>query len=144
MNPGASIVGGIAGAATLTLAHETLRHTVQGAPRMDILGARGLKKVLDFTRLPKPKGQALFEATLLADLVSNAGTYALIGSGKRAPLKGAILGLALGIGAVTLPGPLGLGKIPGRKTPRTESLTIALYTLGGLVAGLVARQVARR
>jgi hypothetical protein len=111
---------------------------------MDILGARGLKKVLGFTRLPKPKGQALFEATLLADLVSNAATYALVGSGKRAPLKGAILGLALGVGAVTLPGPLGLGKVPGRRSPRTESLTVALYTLGGLVAGIVARRAGRR
>jgi hypothetical protein len=144
MSAGACIVGGLAGATALTLAHETLRHTVQGAPRMDILGARGLKKVLDFTNLPKPKGQALFEATLLADLVSNAATYALVGSGKRAPLKGAILGLALGVGAVTLPGPMGLGKVPGRKTPRTESLTVALYTLGGLVAGIVARRAGRR
>jgi hypothetical protein len=106
---------------------------------MDLLGERSLNKVLRAAGGKSLKGQALFEATLAGDLVSNAATYALIGCGKQAVLRGTLLGAILGIGAVVLPGPLGLGKTPNQKTPATELMTIGLYTLGGLVAGLVNR-----
>jgi hypothetical protein len=141
MSLGGAMIGGLAGACALTITHEAIRHSrVPGAPRMDILGARGLKKILTATGLEPPRGQALFESTLAADLVSNAATYALVGTGKSAPLRGTLLGAALGLGAVLLPEPLGLGQPPGKKSPRTELLTLALYTLGGLTAGCVARQ----
>lgn len=145
MSLGGAMIGGLAGACTLTLAHETIRHShIPGAPRMDILGARGLKKILSTAGMNAPRGQALFESTLVADLASNAATYALVGTGKRAPLRGTLLGAALGIGAILLPEPLGLGQPPGKKTPRTELLTLAVYTLGGLTAGLVASRIGGR
>lgn len=141
MTIGPHFVGGLAGATALTVAHEVLRHTVPAAPRMDLLGERGLNKMLRATGIKPLRGQALFEATLAGDILSNAATYALIGGGRSAPVRGALLGAALGIGAVVLPGPLGLGKAPSRRTPATELMTIGLYTLGGLVAGLVNRRV---
>ncbi len=136
---GSSLLGGIVGSCALTVAHEVLRHTVPNAPRMDLLGERGLNKVLGMAGGKPLRGQALFEATLAGDIVSNAATYALIGCGKKAVVRGTLLGAVLGLGAVVLPGPLGLGKTPSQKTPATELMTIGLYTLGGLVAGLVNR-----
>jgi hypothetical protein len=50
-------------------------------------------------------------------------------------LAGTALGLAAGIGAVALPGPMGLGSEPSTRTPQTTALTIGLYLLGGVVAG---------
>jgi hypothetical protein len=144
MKLGATMLGGLTGACTLTVAHEVLRRTVTHPPRMDILGERGLTKVLKATGLTPPRGQALFEATLAGDVLSNAATYALIGTAKGAPLRGTLLGVALGVGAVTLPGPLGLGKPPGRQWPKTDLLTVGLYALGGLVAGLVIQAAADR
>lgn len=38
--PLAALAGGAAGAAALTLLHETARQTVPDAPRMDVLGER--------------------------------------------------------------------------------------------------------
>jgi hypothetical protein len=143
MAVGASFMSGLAGACALTVAHETLRHTVPGAPRMDVLGSRGLKKVLGAAGFEAPRGQALFEATLAGDILSNAAALSLVGSGKGAVLRGTLVGALLGIGAVVLPGPIGLGKPPGLKTPRTELLTIAVYTLGGMVAGLAASRSGR-
>ena len=139
MSLGGAMIGGLAGACTLTMVHETIRHNhLPGAPRMDILGARGLKKILTTAGIEPPRGGRLFESTLAADLVANAATYALVGTGKRAPLRGTLLGAALGLGAILLPGPLGLGEPPGKKSPRTELMTLAVYTLGGLAAGLVS------
>jgi hypothetical protein len=137
MNVGPSLLGGIAGAAALTVTHEVLRHTVPNAPRMDLLGERSLNKILKTVGARPLSGTALFEATMAGDLLSNAATYALIGCGRNAVLRGTLLGAVLGLGAVVLPGPLGLGKAPSRRTHATELMTIGLYTLGGFVAGLV-------
>lgn len=143
INVGPSLVGGLAGAAALTVTHEVLRHTVPNAPRMDLLGERSLNKILKTVGVRPLRGMPLFEATMAGDLLSNAATYALVGCGPKAPVKGAVLGALLGLGAVFLPGPLGLGRAPSRRTHATEVMTIGLYTLGGLVAGLVNARTRR-
>jgi hypothetical protein len=78
----------------------------------------------------------LHEAALVGDLVSNSFYYSLVGAGSRgdALRNGALLGLAAGLGAVFLPGPLGLGRQP-TDTPATQALTVAWYLAGGLAAG---------
>jgi hypothetical protein len=43
-----------------------------------------------------------------------------------------------------LPGPLGLGEAPSNRTPQTQLMTVAWYTAGGLVAGVVARALRKR
>jgi hypothetical protein len=70
-------------------------------------------------------------------VVSNSLYYALVAAGEpaRSVRRGLMLGLIGGIGAVVLPPLLGLGQQPHRKTPATELMTVAWYTLAGLAAG---------
>lgn len=133
---------GAAGAATTTVLHEVTRHVFADAPRVDLLGMQGIARGVrssggDLT------GEALFATTLAADLVSNSLYYAAIALGSRAtaiPL-GVALGAVAGLGAVLLPGPLGFSAVTTNRTLRTRLLTTALYTAGGLAAGLVYRSL---
>jgi hypothetical protein len=131
---------GLAGALALTLLHETARRLrPEDAPRMDILGMRGLRKLLGQAEAPQPDHDTLFTLTMAGDIVSNGLYYSLVGSGKHAWRRGALLGLAAGVGGVVLPGPLGLGTAPSARTPQTKLMTVAWYLVGGLVAGGTAR-----
>ena len=81
-----------------------------------------------------PADDELHDWALGGDIVSNALYYSLIGLSKpeNAVLTGAALGLVAGIGGVTLPGPMGLGTAPTRRTEATAVMTVAWYLLGGL------------
>jgi hypothetical protein len=110
---------------------------------MDILGERAISAGLRAVGSePPPEGQ-LHAAALVGDLVANTAYYALVGLGGRdgAVARGGLLGLAAGLGAVFLPGPLGLGRRPGSRTPQTAVMTVAWYTVGGLIAGAVYRSL---
>ena len=48
-------------------------------------------------------------------------------------------GASLGVGGVALPGLFGLGEVPGNRTPQTQVMTVAWYTVGELAAGTVTR-----
>ena len=137
----AAVLSGAAGAAALTLVHETARSSIADAPRMDVLGKRALAAGFRAVDTEPPPEPAMHNLALAGDLVSNAAYYALVGLGgsEGAVARGALLGLAAGLGAVFLPGPLGLGSAPSRRTPQTAAMTVAWYTLGGLVAGAVYR-----
>jgi hypothetical protein len=141
-----ALLGGLAGASLLTLVHETTRQFVPEAPRMDLLGEQALSRMLAKAHQPVPKEDTLYALTMAGDVVSNALYYSLagIGDAKTAPLKGTLLGLAAGIGAITLPGPLGLSEAPSKRTTETAIMTIALYTLGGLAAGIAMRLLGRK
>lgn len=134
-----AFAAGVLGACALTVAHEVLRRWLPRAPRMDVLGMRSIARLSRATHRHRP--EHLHEAAFMGDLVSNAGYYSLVGvAGKeRAMYLGAGLGLAAGLGAVTLPGPLGLGTAPSARTTVTQALTVALYTTGGLIAGSLYR-----
>jgi hypothetical protein len=136
-----ALIGGAAGAAVLTLVHETARRTVADAPRMDVLGERAIAAGVRAAGADPPPQPQLHQAALAGDLVANTAYYALVGLGGAdgAVARGGLLGLAAGLGAVLLPGPLGLGTAPSRRTPQTALMTVAWYTLGGLVAGAVYR-----
>ena len=135
-----SLAAGFAGAIALTALHEVARRLrPQDAPRMDVLGERGLRKLLGLADLPQPDGGTLYTATMLGDVLSNGLYYSLVGSGKHSLGRGALLGAAAGVGGVVLPGPLGLGTAPSNRTPATQAMTVAWYTVGGLVAGAVAQ-----
>lgn len=141
-----ALLGGLAGATLLTLVHETTRQLVPTAPRMDLLGEQALSKLLTKAGQPVPEDDALYAITMAGDVVSNALYYSVAGFGdpKTAPLKGTLLGLAAGIGAIALPGPLGLSEAPSKRTTETVIMTVALYTLGGLAAGVAMRLLNRR
>jgi hypothetical protein len=126
---------GLLGAVALTLIHETARRVApETAPRMDVLGMRAIAKAVRAVDAEPPV--PLHEAALVGDIVSNSFYYSLVGAGGRedALRNGALLGLAAGLGAVFLPGPLGLGRQP-TDTPTTQALTVAWYLAGGLAAG---------
>ena len=127
---------GLAGALALTLVHETARRVRDDAPRMDVLGMRAIAKTLRAADVEQP-GVELHDLALAGDLAANSLYYSLVGFGKRedALLCGAALGLAAGLGAVTLPGPLGLGPQPTERPPATQLMTVTWYLLGGLAAG---------
>lgn len=125
-----ALVSGFAGACVLTLLHEAQRRVVPDAPRLDLLGMRALRKTLHAA-----DGESLFPAAIGGDLAANTAYYSLVGVSSRPLLTGGALGVAAGLGAVFLPGPLGLGEDATRQTPRTSALAVTLYTLGGLAAG---------
>jgi hypothetical protein len=141
-----AIASGAAGAVALTLAHETARHALADAPRMDVLGKRALAAGFRAADVAPPDEPAMHAVALGGDLASNSAYYALVGLGGAdgAVARGTLLGLAAGLGAVFLPGPLGLGTAPSRRTPQTALMTVGLYTLGGLVAGVAFAALADR
>jgi hypothetical protein len=138
-----AFVSGLAGATVLTLVHQLARRVTPDAPRMDILGMRGLRKLLAAADAPQPDHDTLYNATMAGDLLSNGLYYSLVGTGENVWWRGAGLGLAAGIGGVYLPGPLGLGDGPSNRTPQTKLMTVAWYTLGGLVAAGVSQAWSR-
>lgn len=126
--------------------HESVRRVSPAAPRMDILGENAIEKILEALGEPVPDEQTLHEWALAGDLASNTIYYSLaaLGPADTAPVRGALLGTAAGLGAVFLPGPLGLGSAPSRRTFSTECMTVTWYLVGGLVAGLAHRILAKR
>jgi hypothetical protein len=103
---------------------------------MDMLGMQAIENGLRSLQVQPPQGKSLYEMALAGDLVSNALYYSMVAQGKPegALLRGAMLGLAAGLGAVALPKPLGLQPQINR-TSATHAMTIGWYLLGGLVAG---------
>ena len=135
-----SLAAGFAGAIALNVLHETVRHLRPAdAPRMDVLGERGLRKLLGLADAPQPGPETAYVATLAGDVFSNSLYFSLVGSGRHSLGRGAVLGALAGVGGVLLPGPMGLGEAPSNRTPQTQAMTVAWYTVGGLVAGLVAQ-----
>lgn len=140
-----ALVAGLAGSSALTLVHESARRWLPQAPRADILGVRALEKGIFIAGEQPPTGDKLQHLALGTDIVANAGYYALVAAvGRRATWAAGLgLGLLGGIGATTLPGPLGLGKEPTERTAATRLMTVAWYTIGGMVAALVYRLLSR-
>ncbi|QJW90556.1 hypothetical protein HNV11_14790 [Spirosoma taeanense] len=139
-----AIGSGLAGAIALNILHETVRQFVPEAPRADILGERSITKGFQKAGKQPPTGNKLYGLAMLGDVTSNALYYSLVGLGKNAPiLTGAALGVLAGVGAVTLPGPMGLGEAPTKRTEATVVMTVGWYLFGGLVAGFVFDRLRR-
>ena len=102
--------GGLAGAIAVSLIHESVRKVVPQAPRMDLLGINAISKGLDKVGISKPTHDSLFVYAMVGDIISNSLYYSLAGIGKEKNLwvRSSLLGLAAGVGAVLLPGPMGL------------------------------------
>lgn len=141
-----ALASGLAGAAALTLLHESARRVIPHAPRVDVIGMRGIRRPLEAAGIQPPRGRTLFGLSLLGEIISNAAYYSLVGAGnpRHAMRRGAALGMAAGIGCVLLPPVMGLGRQPHRRAPYTQLMTIAWYTVGGIAAALTARAMSRR
>ncbi|AYA38239.1 hypothetical protein D3Y59_15045 [Hymenobacter oligotrophus] len=134
-----ALISGLSGSVVLTLVHQAARQATPDAPRMDILGMRGLRKILSAADAPQPDHKTAYNITMAGDLLVNGLYYSLVGTGSDAWLRGAALGVAAGVGGVLLPGPMGLGNGPSNRTPQTQLMTVAWYTLGGLAAAGMSR-----
>lgn len=141
MKTSTAFIGGLAGATTVTLLHESIRRAVPQAPRMDRLGMQAIAKGLKKAGRRVPEEDTLFTAAMAGDLISNALYYSAAGIGSEKGLwwRGSALGLAAGLGAVLLPGPLGLNKKYSNKTVATQVMTVGLYVTGALVTTAVIK-----
>ena len=137
-----ALAGGAAGALTLTARHEILKHVSAEAPRLDRLGQEAVQKATSWIGI-RPGKKALYRSALAGDVVANTGYYSLAAAGgrKHALWLGTILGLAAGMGAVLLPGPLGMNERNTKRTPDTIALTLFLYTASGLAAASIFRKL---
>lgn len=134
---------GLTGAVTVTALNEGVRRVLPHAPRIEVIGERALAASLEALHVTPPQGAALYRWTLVGDLLSNTLYYGLVGLGRPQGTwaRGGLLGLAAGVGAATLPRPLGLGRQPGARSPETPLLTAGWYLAGGLAAAAVARHL---
>lgn len=142
----ASLGGGLAGACTVTLLNESVKRIVPKAPRMDLLGMNAVSKGLNAAGIKTPTGTQLYAMALAGDILSNCLYYAIAGAGneKNIWLKSSLLGLAAGVAAVTLPGPLGLEEKHSARTTETKLMTIGLYVAGALVATSIMKLMAKK
>ncbi|HYH16168.1 MAG TPA: hypothetical protein VD794_13160 [Flavisolibacter sp.] len=138
-----ALEGGLAGACALTVVHELVKRAIPAAPRMDLLGMTALAKLLKGIGKNPPSETSLYYITMAGDIVSNSLYYSLAGVGKKknAIVRGTLLGLAAGIGAVLLPKPMGLNPSYSNRTIQTQIMTIAWYTLGGFVSALIMNKL---
>ncbi len=140
-----ALANGIVGASVLTLLHESVRRLRPDAPRMDVLGMRGLAKLMRAKGVTPPRKDRLHTVTMVGDLISNGLYYSLVGSGRDEGVwrRGALLGLAAGVGGVVLPPLLGLGSSPSARTTETKVMTVGWYLAGGVAAAAASRLFTR-
>lgn len=127
-----SVGAGLVGALALTALSEGL-FRFDYAPRMDLIGKRGMKKAFKAAGRKPPRGDKLYYTALGGDLLANGAIFALVG-GRHRFLKGAALGTALGTVNVLAPKEAGLGWFPANRSRRTKLMTIGYYLAGGLAA----------
>lgn len=141
-----ALAAGLLGACALTLAHETARLVTRKGPRMDRVGQRGLAKLVRGAGRRPPRGNALYTAALLGDVVSNALTYGLAFTGtvKRTWGRGLGVGAAMGAGALLLLPLLGISNEPRRWGWRAKLMAFAVYVLGGAVTAYSFNTLERR
>jgi hypothetical protein len=135
-----ALLGGLAGAAAVTVAHELIRKNYSGAPRLDKLGEEAATKVINATGHAAPDEDDLYVPTLTADIISNAFYYGLATVRAKNPLMaGLTAGAAAGLGAIKLPAKLGLHPEYTAGSTEKKGITVGLYTLGGILAGVIVR-----
>ncbi len=140
-----SVTSGLAGSVALTLLHQVIKNKVSHAPRMDKLGMQALEKTMDKAGLYVPSKDKLYKNTLAGDLAANTSYYSLVGlTPGNSITTGVIIGALAGIGAIGLPGKMGLNQQYSGETTKTKILTIALYVSAGLIAGLVYKFMAKK
>ena len=138
-----ALASGLVGATVLTVLHETARQKSDKAPHVHKLGMRAIAKMIEMTGRERPSDEQLYRWAMVGDLVSNSLYYSAVGNGEKNPwTRGALLGTSAGVGAVGLPGLLGLGSEPSNRTRETQIMTVAWYLVGGLAAAATAQLLA--
>lgn len=139
-----TLLAGLGGAIALTLLHEGLKR-MNAAPRLDVLGEEAVGKALQPLDAVPMDHKNLYTTTLVADVISNALYYSMIGAGgtKNTYAKAVGLGLTAGLGALALPQKMGLDDTPVTKSTLTKALTVGYYLFGALVTATLLKKVAR-
>jgi hypothetical protein len=139
-------IGGLAGACALTLLNQGAKKLDKDAPKMDLLGMNAVARLTKGNSLITQAADKLFPVALAGDLVTNSLYYSMAesGDGKNTLIRGTLLGIAAGLGAVLLPATLGLDENATGRTTKTKALTIAWYVIGGLVAAAAINAMERR
>ena len=75
MKYSSALLGGLAGAAALTILHETVRKVNEDAPRMDLLGKEAITKTLKCVDVAIPNEDNLFKINMACDIISNSLYY---------------------------------------------------------------------
>jgi len=139
------LIGGLAGALSVTILHELTRKYYAGAPRLDKLGEQAAEKIIEATGNKAPNEKELYGPAMAGDLVANALYYGFAAANTKNPVRTAgILGVSAGLGAINLPGTLGLNEKHASGTTERKLITLALYTIGGLVTGAVIKMMQRQ
>lgn len=138
-----ALASGAAGAIVLNLLHEATKRAMPHAPRLDVLGMRAIAKIARIAGIGSVSH--LHDKALTGDLGSNAAYYSLVSAfgPQHAVTGGALLGLAAGVGSITLPQEMGLGSAPSARTPQTAAASVGLYVAGGIAAGAVYKALNR-
>ncbi len=133
-----STIGGLAGACALTLLNQSAKKLDKDAPRMDLLGMNAVAKLMKGNDIITQTAGKLFPIALAGDLVTNSLYFGMADAGdkNKTLIRGTLLGLGAGIGAVTLPKTLGLNDEATTRTLKTKVLTVAWYVIGGVVAAV--------
>jgi hypothetical protein len=132
----AALIGGAAGAVTLTALHQIVKRLTPNAPRLDNLGKQGLRKMISASGSRPPSDDKLQWASLAGDLAANTAYYSVGLAFGPGPAKwlGPLLGVGAGAGSIALPGPMGLHAEETNRTQTTRMLSFGLYVAGGLAA----------
>jgi hypothetical protein len=141
-----SALGGLAGACALTVLNESVKKLDKDASRMDLLGMNAVAKLMKGSGIKTPATPGkLMPVSLAGDLISNSLYFGMASAGdkKKTMIRGALLGLGAGVGAVTLAKPLGLDERAANVPVKTKALTVAWYVIGGLVAAAVINLIAK-
>jgi hypothetical protein len=141
-----NIIGGLGGAIALNLLHESLKKKDKNMPRVDLLGEEALQKSLNYFGMSITNEDTLYKATLAGDVISNALYYSTIGGGGTQNVfpRAIAYGLAAGVGAITLPEPLGLDDEPVTKSNKTKALTVGYYLAGALVTACIIKAISQK
>lgn len=132
----AALIGGAAGALTLTALHQILKRVTPKAPRADNLAKEAIRKTIRAAGATPPSGDKLQWAALAGDLAANTAYYSVALAFGPGPAKwlGPLLGASAGAGSITLPGVLGLNAGETNRTDTTKMLSFGIYVAGGLAA----------
>lgn len=135
-----NLIAGLGGAVVLNILHESLKNKGRNMPHIDRLGEEALQKSIGYLGTSIEDEHTLYLSTLAGDIAGNAIYYSLIG-GKNSLIwpKAIMFGLAAGIGAVTLPKPMGLDATPVARNAKSTVLTIGYYLTGALATAAILK-----
>ncbi|MGN6491264.1 MAG: hypothetical protein ACTHLE_04655 [Agriterribacter sp.] len=145
MNVAKVLESGLTGAATLTLLQETLDQLDPKAPNSKLLHKRGIIRHLKHATERKGMKAVKGYVKVAAELLGILGYYGLSGLGKRknAVLRGGVLGAIAGA-AVAFTQNNENEETPDADVWRKRIVTVALYILGGLIAGKTAEYIKKK